>query len=136
MLTLTDPDFEILGLEVTHESPEAVRLRASYRRSWFEVRLTVGGMLSHAALLLIVAAAWRIENAAECLLRAFVSVTLAALLIVMNAVSTFRAELWNLTACGDAFSLALAWSRVLMGGGAFAIALAFAATAIGLSRSR
>jgi hypothetical protein len=161
-LVRVDADFRVLSLDVARDAAgETLRLRANlahpvlvaggtlYPIGWVsnaagagaggvEVRLTVGGVLSHAVLLLIIAAAWPVESLREGLVRSVTSLLLATMLLMMNVTSTFHAELWNQVArAGDvsAASFALAWSRFLMGGGGFATALALAAIAAAMSRA-
>jgi len=150
-------DFQVLGLEVSRDdSQESLRLRANLAHpvriagrtlypfgwahgtsGWMEVRLTLGGMLSHALLLVIVAVAWPFRTFTEFVVRMTTATVSAALLLVINACSTFHAELRNLivdTHPDGTVSFALAWSRFLMGGGGFAIAIVLAAFAIALAR--
>lgn len=156
-VALIAKDFQVLGLEVSRDdAKESLRLRASLAHpvrvagvtlypfgsqsstsGWMEVRLTLGGMLSHALLLVIVAVAWPFRTVAEFAARMATAIVSAAMLLLINACSTFHAELSNLIVdshAAGAVSLALAWSRFLMGGGGFAIAIALAVFAIALGR--
>jgi len=157
-LAAVDGDFRILSLDISRRgSGETLRLRANLARpiavaggmlhpfgsrpgeiGGMEIHLTLGSVLAQAALLLIVAMAWPMRRIGEAIGRLCAALLLGTIVTVMNAVATFHAELWNATvgAYTESSTLALAWSRFLMGGGGFAMALAFAAIVIVSCRDR
>jgi hypothetical protein len=101
---------------------------------WYQVRLTTGGILQHALLLLIIVLAWP-GTVRELALRGVLAVPLAALLVLQHVVVTVLAELWfplhDDWAPGETWPL-LVWSRFLMGGGGLMVAMVLAGLCIAL----
>lgn len=150
VLTAVQTDFSILGVEVSRAGTrEAVRLRANLAHpiyvagtkvnpidGWFEVTLTVGGVLSYSLLTLIVVLAWPFVFWREFLLRMLIALPLMVALILVNVAVTFPAELWfpihgNLVP--DETWPLLVWSRILMGGGGLVAGIMMGALAIMLA---
>lgn len=92
----------------------------------FLVSLTVGSVLAYSALVLIVVLVWPARSGKEMLVRLLVAVPAVVLLLLVDVPTTMTAELWN-----GVFGIAqeatmsrwMIWSRFLMGGGGFVIAL-------------
>jgi len=155
---LTHPQFTVFGLDVSREPAEALRLRTNlvrpvpiagrtiYPIAWpnperggFEVRMTLGGVLSPAVVLLICAAIWPLRTAVEGLVRVAVAVALAWVITIANAVVTLHAELLHVAvdasepyAVSSPSSVAMMASRMLMDGGGFAVAICLALSAVAL----
>jgi hypothetical protein len=94
----------------------------------------------HGALLaLIAAAAWPAASWRRLVCRALIVAPLAVLLVLIDAPLVLAASLQQLLidalAPGET-SLLIAWSAFLRGGGRYALALAVAATAVGLCARR
>ncbi|MEJ0039690.1 MAG: hypothetical protein WDO68_27205 [Gammaproteobacteria bacterium] len=149
-------DFKFVGIDVVHDGlGDTLRVQANLTRpidiagrtvyplgwgsrtpGWTLLNFTLGGLLQYAALLLIVVIAWPARSAKELLLRAGITVPLLAFLLLIQIPPTILAELWfpiHADTDANAFWPLLAWSRFLMGGGGFAIALALAIAAIGIA---
>ena len=156
---LAHPQFVVFGLDVTDEpAPEALRLRANlirpvqiagrkiYPIAWphpdrggFEVKITLGAVLSPAIALLITAAIWPLQSAVEGFTRVTTAVVLAWLVTIGTALVTLHAELLHVAVHASApypasvsFSAATLASRLLMDGGGFAIAIGLALSAVAL----
>ncbi|MBC7984445.1 MAG: hypothetical protein H7Y02_11380 [Candidatus Obscuribacterales bacterium] len=150
-----DDDFTVLGLDVAHEGAnETLRLKADYSHpiylegvgtfiypmnldprtaGWLQVNLTVGGLLQYGLLMLIVVLAWPARGIREMLVRLGLSLPLLAVFLLVAAISTLLAELWNplhQDFAPQEFWPLLAWSRFLMGGGGAMLALVIAGAAI------
>jgi hypothetical protein len=108
-------------------------------RGWLQVNHTLGGILAYSELLLILLLAWPAAGFAEYAWRALLGVPLAGALVVLNVTSTTLAELWaalQQELAPASYSPLLAWSRFLMGGGGWVLALTLAALAIVGGRPR
>ena len=157
VVKLTHPQFTVFGLDVSREpSPEALRLRTNlvrpvqvaghtiYPIAWphpeqggFEVKITLGGVLSPAVALLIAAAIWPWSNAVEGVVRMSTAMALAWLITFAIAFVTLHAELLHVAfeaSVADEISaspsVAMMASRLLMDGGGFAIAIGLAWSAV------
>ena len=142
--------FVINDVRITqHGASDTVRFRANlaqpvtldgrkiYPFGWnggpqggFQVTYTVGGVLSYIALMLIVVHAWPAQGAREQALRFLLSIPRIAVLLVLDVPTTVLAELWNgLYDWADIHRVSgwMVWSRFLMGGGGYLIALLMAA---------
>jgi hypothetical protein len=94
-----------------------------------QVNYTVGGVFSYIALMLIVVHAWPAQHVKEQALRFLLSLPRVAVLLVLDVPTTVVAELWNgLYGWADIHRLSgwMIWSRFLMGGGGYLIALLMA----------
>ncbi|HTY93530.1 MAG TPA: hypothetical protein VMC02_06565 [Steroidobacteraceae bacterium] len=155
-----DPDFTVLSASVgQHGAMQTVAFRADLAgplelagrtlyplgwntaqpQGWFQIDLSLGGLLQYSALLLIIVLGWPARKAREFALRLALCLPLAALLVFIAAPSTVIAELWKLL--GDQFAPGevsgwLVWSRFLMGGGGLAIAGILAAGVIVVAQRR
>ena len=106
---------------------------AAQQVSGMQVDLTAGGTLSYSLLVLIVALAWPVSKGLWLLRRMAWALVFSGLLLVVNAATTFPAELWALF--HDALApqdtwLLLVWSRMLMGGVGLMLALGFGVLAV------
>ena len=106
---------------------------AAQQVSGMQVDLTAGGTLSYSLLVLIVALAWPVATGLWLLRRMAWALVFSGLLLMVNAATTFPAELWALF--HDAFAphdtwLLLVWSRMLMGGVGLMLALGFGVLAV------
>ena len=98
-----------------------------------QVDCTLGGVLEYSCVLLILALGWPARRARELAVRLVLCAPLLLLLVLLDVPSTVIAELWNSfeqDANVHLVSNWMIWSRFLMGGGGFALALAFAAAAL------
>lgn len=104
----------------------------------FQVTYTVGGVWSYIALMLIVVFACPGLRAKEYELRLLLSVVPVAVLLLLDVPTTVLAELWNgIYDWADIHRLSgwVIWSRFLMGGGGYLIALLMAAGVLVWARS-
>jgi hypothetical protein len=102
-------------------------------RGWLQVDLTLGSAMGYSELLLILLLAWPAAGRREALLRAFIGLPLIVALLLLNVTSTSLAELWSAVyrAIDPAMYVPLLrWSRFLMGGGGWAIAVLLAALTV------
>jgi hypothetical protein len=103
----------------------------------FLVTETVGGTLQYVDLLAIIALAWPAMGWREHLARWLSAMPLCFALVVLQLPATFAAELWGGVVeplAPGLVSPLMVWSRFLMGGGGFALALLFGAIAIAASK--
>ena len=156
---LVHPQFNVFGLDLTRETaPEALRLRANlirpvqiagrtiYPIAWphperggFEVKITLGAVLSPAIALMITAAIWPLRSAVEGFTRVTMAIVLAWLVTIATALVTLHAELLYAAVHASvpfpatvSLSAATMASRLLMDGGGFAIAIGLALSAVAL----
>jgi hypothetical protein len=155
---LLDTTFEIEDARVVEFGPnETLRFRANLARpitveghtlypfGWnggpaggFQVTNTVGGVLAYAALVLVFVLAWPAKRFKELALRGLLVIPLLAVLLLIDAPITTTAAFWN--SLGELLpthgtSAGIVWSRFMMGGGGFVIALVMAISAIAGGRS-
>lgn len=105
----------------------------------YQVHCTLGGVFAYGALLLIVVLAWPARSLRERGARSLLAVPGVALLLLIDIPSTVVAELWNSVEHQfDPHALGgwMIWSRLLMGGGGFVIALLLALACIRLAAPR
>ncbi len=150
-------DFVIVSADVAQEGPnETVRIRAnlaiplqyanriippfgwnrSVPQGWYQVDLSLGGLLQNSAFLLITVLAWP-ASPRDLALRIALCVPAVAFLLFLEAPVTIVAELWNTLrntydphgSCGW-----MVWSRYLMGGGGSLFACVLGAMVIGVVR--
>jgi hypothetical protein len=101
-----------------------------------QVDCTLGGVFEYAALILIVSLAWPARRVSEFVLRLLICVPFLLLILMMGVPTTVIAELWNSfeqDANVHVVSNWMVWSRFLMGGGGFVLAMVFAGTAVSLA---
>ena len=152
---LIEHDFQILDLTVTNESArDVLRCRADvahpvfvngYRlaplgnfpgeEGWHEVRLTIGGVLQSAMVVLVVLLAWP-ANAFNATVRLLIGLPVCVLVTSLDAAATLQANLWIPMA--DEWNPNGIWPsvilvRVLDGGGRFALGLVLAAGIIAIA---
>lgn len=150
VISLLGDSFVIEDVRVAEQgASDAVRFRANLARpitvdgrtiypvGWngapeggFQITYTVSGVLSYVALLLIAVLAWPARDVREYALRVCLSIPSAAVLLVLDVPTTVLAELWNeLFDWADIGRLSgwMIWSRFLMGGGGYLLALLMAA---------
>jgi hypothetical protein len=99
--------------------------------------MNLRSVLAHGLLLLIVVAAWPARSAFEYGFRLLLSLPFAALLTLLVVSSTVLAEFWFLPHDRfdpDGFWPLLAWSRFLMAGGGFVLAMLSSAAITWLAR--
>ena len=103
--------------------------------SAFQVDLTAGGIISYSLLLLIIVLAWPAGGLAILGRRAIWGMLLSLVLLLVNVITTFPAEVWALIhdalAPQEIWPL-LVWSKMLMGGVGLMLAIAGGAWAIAL----
>ena len=109
-----------------------------------QVTNTVGGVLAYSALVLVVVLAWPAKRFKELGFRTLLIVPLLAVLLLIDIPITTPAAMWNSlgeflptdgTGAGIGPSAGTVWSRFMMGGGGFVIALVMAIGAIVGARS-
>lgn len=155
-ITLLDDRFIVEDARISHdEGHETLRFRANLARpieingrlvypiGWngtraggFQVRYTLQGVLAYSTLLFIVLLAWPAQHLKEFALRISLGISLAVVLLLVDVPSTVLAELWH--GLDDFFDIRavsgwLRWSRFLMGGGGYILALVMAGGIIGLA---
>jgi hypothetical protein len=146
-------DFRIDAVDIVHKGPnDTLRFRANlatpiffggrtlYPFGWgtnppggFQVYLTLGGLLGYVALFLIIVIAWPAKGAREHLIRWALSLPLIAILLLIDIPFTVAAELWNPIYQDYAphqICTLMAWSRFLMGGGGYMLAILFSGVAV------
>jgi hypothetical protein len=155
------PDFHVVGVDVvTNGHGQVLRLLARlnepqhindhwiYPQGWlgapsgsqqvsaFQVDLTSGGTLSYSLLVFTLVLAWPAKGAAIVVRRLFWALMLALLLLLVNVMTTFAAEVWALLhdvlAPREIWPL-LVWSKMLMGGVGLMLSVASGALAIALA---
>jgi hypothetical protein len=151
---LAAPDFRVLEFGITEVDAEkrlavvatlsrttvvGSRVLVPNPRGRAEAVTPLAHALHGALLALIAAAAWPAASWRRLACRALIVAPLAALLVLVDAPLVLAASLQQLLidalAPGEA-SLLIAWSAFLRGGGRYALALATAATAVGLCARR
>jgi hypothetical protein len=107
-------------------------------RGWYQIELTLGGLLQYCALLAIIVLGWPVSGPLELAVRVLLCGPMMAALLFMEAPFTVIGELWaglrDQYAPGQ-FCGWLIWSRFLMGGGGLLIAGLMGAAVIGLART-
>jgi hypothetical protein len=142
---LIDPHFLVLSAAVgQHESVQSLVVRADLAApmeyagrtlyplqwnttqpaGWFQIELSLSGLLQYSGLLMILALAWPVHGLREFALRLALCLPVMAVLIIVEVPCTVVAELWSIVrdqfAPGQ-YSGWLVWSRFLMGGGGLLI---------------
>ncbi len=142
LLSTFGESYIFLDVGVAHAGPnETLQTRADFSRpvtingrslepfngrGWLQVNQTLGGIFAYSELLLIMLLAWPAAQWTEYGWRLLPGLSLACALAVLNVVSTTLAELWasvHQELDPASFSPLLAWSRFLMGGGGWVLAL-------------
>jgi len=140
-----DKHFEVLSVDV-QEGADDLRIKANLRqpidigahrivpfgwhghaKGWFQVDLPVGGILLYPSVVLILVLSWPATRAGAYVPRLLLTVPMLIVLLFIDLPFTVVAQLWF--QLHDEFQPhalwpVLIWSRFLMGGGGFAIALA------------
>ena len=110
--------------------------RAGIPAGYAQVDCTLGGVLEYACAMLIISLAWPARRAGELGLRLLILAPLLLLILLIGIPSTVIAELWNSfeqDANVHVVSVWMIWSRFLMGGGGFMLALVLAGVAVTLA---
>jgi hypothetical protein len=102
----------------------------------FQITYTVGGILAYPALESILVLAWPARSARELGIRLAAAAPAMALLLMIDVPTTMMAELWS--SVHELLGVArtggwMIWSRFLMGGGGYVIAIVLGVTAIVLA---
>jgi hypothetical protein len=146
-MSIVASEFRVLSSDIAPRGGNQVlRLRANLAqpikmnahfilpiKGWYEVTLTVGGVLGYGLLALISILAWPAARNSEMLWRVLLSLPLIGILVIVNVVSTWRAELWAPIYhdySGHSVAPLLMWSRFLMGGGGYLLGFLCALLAI------
>jgi hypothetical protein len=98
----------------------------------YRVYLTLGGLAGYVALLLIIVIAWPTKRVRNYVIRLALSLLFAAVLLAIDIPFTVAAELRNVLYdyAPHEINALMVWSRFLMGGGGYTLAILFAGVAI------
>jgi hypothetical protein len=152
-LNFVGNDFKVLELDIAQEGPnQTLRLRADFANpivvsdhvlyplntdstvnGWFQVNLTIGGLLQYVLLLLSIVIAWPVKTFREGIVRLLFTLPTVLLFAAINCVSTLLAELWgpvHTQIASDEVWPLLVWSKFLMGGGGIMLAICLAGAII------
>lgn len=157
VINLIDDNFVFNEIVITQDgASDVVRFRANlaspltldhrivYPFGWngtqeggFQVTYTVGGVLTYSALMLIIVLAWPANGVKEWSVRLLLCAACSSVLLLIDVPTTVLAELWN--GLGNMLGSShvggwMIWSRFLMGGGGFVIAMVMAAACVLLGR--
>jgi hypothetical protein len=147
------PDFQVDVVDIAHRGlNDTLRFRANlaapiffaghtiYPFGWgnrprggYQISLTLGGLLGYVALFLIIIIALPARGVRNHVFRLVLSPPLIAILLLIDAPFTVAAELWNALYQDYApheICALMVWSRFLMGGGGYVLAILFAGIAI------
>jgi hypothetical protein len=153
LVRLLAPEFTLTSEDIVYVgNSEVVRVRANLsapieyegqylyplgwnglRQGWFQVELTLGGVLQYSTAMLIGVLAWPVRNAKELAIRLTLLIPLAMILIAIDTPLSLIAELWNIIReeiNTPGVSGWMVWARFLQGGGGFMLAALFGALCI------
>jgi hypothetical protein len=149
---VTDGQSQVMRLVALLKEPQHINGFWIYPQGWLgapigsqqvsavQVDLTAGGTISYSLLVIIIVLAWPAKGVGVLVRRVFWGLLLAFLLLLLNVMTTFPAEVWALlhdaTASQEIWPL-LVWSKMWMGGLGLMLAVVSGVVAIvlaGLSR--
>jgi hypothetical protein len=145
---VSDGQLQVLRLVALLQEPQHINGYWIYPQGWlgapvgsqqvsaFQVDLTAGGTISYSLLVIVIVLAWPAKGAAVVVRRIIWGLLLAFLLLLLNVMTTFPAEVWALLhdalASQEIWPL-LVWSKMWMGGVGLMLAVVSGVLAIALA---
>ena len=145
---VTDGQSQVMRLVALLQEPQHINGFWIYPQGWlgapvgsqqvsaFQVDLTAGGTISYSLLVIIIVLAWPAKGTGVLVRRVFWGLLLAFLLLLLNVMTTFPAEVWALLhdamASQEIWPL-LVWSKMWMGGLGLMLSVVSGVVAIALA---